>query len=112
MNAVIVELKRMGFWKVENPLNSVRQLRLHESKMESLTTKEVRFLITEAKNYAHHVDLHNAIKLCRAIGGRFKDVSSLTSSQVTKHKVKRSPKLKEKEPLCANITGDLRHDHH
>ncbi|CAH8242317.1 hypothetical protein VAEKB19_6520008 [Vibrio aestuarianus] len=63
LNAVIVELQRMGEWKGENPLRSVRQFKLHESEMEFLTIEEMHDLITKAENYEYHDDLHKVINL-------------------------------------------------
>ena len=87
LNAVIIELQRMGEWKCENPLKSVRQFRLHEPEMEFLTVEEMQRLIAEAEAHKFHDDLHKIIKLCLATGGRFREVSRLTGAQLTKHKV-------------------------
>lgn len=87
LNAVIIELQRMGEWKCENPLKSVRQFRLHEPEMEFLTVEEMQRLIAEAEAHKFHDDLHKIIKLCLATGGRFREVSQLTGAQLTKHKV-------------------------
>ena len=87
LNAVIIELQRMGEWKCENPLKSVRQFRLHEPEMEFLTVDEMQRLIAEAEAHKFHDDLHKIIKLCLATGGRFREVSQLTGAQLTKHKV-------------------------
>lgn len=87
LNAVIVELKRMGEWKGENPLSAVRQFRLHESEMEFLTVEEIRELIAAAEAHEHHPDLHKLIKLCLATGARFSEAANLTGSQLSKYKV-------------------------
>ncbi|EOB4972178.1 tyrosine-type recombinase/integrase [Vibrio fluvialis] len=87
LNAVIVELQRMGEWKGENPLHSVRQFKLHESEMEFLTVEEMEDLITKAENHEYHDDLHKVIKLCLATGGRFRETASLTGSQLSQYKV-------------------------
>ena len=87
LNAVIIELQRMGEWKCENPLKSVRQFRLHEPEMEFLTVDEMQRLIAEAEAHKFHDDLHKIIKLCLATGGRFREVSKLTGAQLTKYKV-------------------------
>ncbi|MCG3743188.1 site-specific integrase [Vibrio cincinnatiensis] len=87
LNAVIVELQRMGEWKGENPLASVRQFRLHEPEMEFLTIDEMRELIAKAEAHIYHDDLHKIIKLCLATGARFSEAANLTGAQLTKYKV-------------------------
>lgn len=87
LNAVIVELKRMGYWKTDNPLQSVRQFKLHETEMEFLTVEEMHNLISAAEAHIFHDDIHKVIKLCLATGGRFREVSNLTTSQISKYKV-------------------------
>ncbi|MCL4166043.1 UNVERIFIED_CONTAM: hypothetical protein GTU68_030215 [Idotea baltica] len=87
LNAVIVELKRMGEWKGENPLLLVRQFKLHEQEMEFLTVEEMQNLITNAEVHEFHDDLYKVIKLCLATGGRFKESATLTGAQLTKYKV-------------------------
>ncbi|WP_146449900.1 phage integrase [Vibrio kanaloae] len=87
LNAVIVELKRMGEWKAENPLQMVRHFKLHEQEMEFLTVEEMQNLITNAEVHEFHDDLHKVIKLCLATGGRFKESATLTGAQLTKFKV-------------------------
>lgn len=80
LNAVIVELQRMGEWKGENPLHSVRHFKLHESEMEFLPLEEMEDLITKAENHEYHDDLHKVVKLCLVTGGRFRETASLTGS--------------------------------
>lgn len=87
MNAVIVELQRMGEWKSENPLKSVRQFRLHEDEMEFLSQDEIRQLIEAADAYTTHSDLVKVIKLCLSTGARFGEVAKLTSAQISTNKV-------------------------
>ncbi|WP_330959035.1 phage integrase [Photobacterium sp. 53610] len=87
LNAVIVELIRMGEWKGSNPLASVRQFRLHETEMEFLTVEEMEVIISAAESHKFHQDLHKVIKLCLATGGRFKETASLTGAQLSKYKV-------------------------
>ncbi|EPJ1367644.1 phage integrase [Vibrio fluvialis] len=87
LNAVIVELKRMGEWKGENPLAAVRQFKLHETEMEFLTVEEMRELISAAEEHEFHDDIHKIIKLCLATGARFREASNLTGAQLSKYKV-------------------------
>lgn len=87
LNAVIVELQRMGEWKGGNPLQSVRQFKLHETEMEFLTIEEMQDLIAKAEAHEFHDDIHKIIKLCLATGARFREASRLTGAQLTKYKV-------------------------
>lgn len=87
LNAVIVELQRMGEWKGENPLKTVRQFKLHEAEMEFLTVEEMQDLIAKAEVHEFHQEIHKIIKLCLATGGRFKETANLTGAQITKYKV-------------------------
>lgn len=87
LNAVIVELMRMGEWKADNPLQAVRQFRLHETEMEFLTTDEMRDLLEKAEAHAFHDDVHKIIKLCLAAGARFSEAANLTGAQISKFKV-------------------------
>lgn len=84
---MIVELQRMGEWKGENPLKTVRQFKLHESEMEFLTVEEMQDLIAKAEAHEFHKEIHKIIKLCLATGGRFKETANLTGAQITKYKV-------------------------
>lgn len=106
LNAVINELRRMEEWKCENPLQSVRQFKLHESEMEFLTMDEMKLLITDAENYETHDDMHKIIKLCLATGGRFLEVSRLTGSQLSKYKVTFT-QTKGKKNRTVPISQDL-----
>ncbi len=106
LNAVIIELQRMGEWKCENPLKSVRQFRLHEPEMEFLTVEEMQRLIAEAESHKFHDDLHKVIKVCLATGGRFREVSRLTGAQLTKHKVTFT-QTKGKKNRSVPISPDL-----
>ncbi|MGI9888094.1 phage integrase [Vibrio chagasii] len=106
LNAVIVELKRMGEWKGENPLQQVRQFRLHEQEMEFLTIEEMQHLIAKAEAHEFHGDLHKVIKLCLATGGRFKESATLTGAQLTKYKVTFT-KTKGKKNRSVPISPEL-----
>lgn len=87
LNAVVVELQRMGEWKCDNPLKQVRQFKLPEAEMEFLTVEEMQYLIEAAEAHSFHDDLHKVIKLCLATGGRFRESATLTGAQLTKYKV-------------------------
>ena len=77
----------MGEWKGDNPLQSLRQFKLHETEMEFLTIEEMQNLIFKSEVHEFHGDIHKIIKLCLATGARFREASRLTGAQLTKYKV-------------------------
>ncbi len=106
LNAVIVELQRMGEWKAANPLDAVRQFKLHEAEMEFLTVDEMQNLIAAAESHPFHDDMHKIIKLSLATGGRFKETANLTGAQLTKYKITFT-KTKGKKNRSVPISPEL-----
>ncbi|WP_374334465.1 tyrosine-type recombinase/integrase [Leeia sp.] len=79
MRAVFNELRRLGLWKKENPLSSVRQIKQVERELSFLTLDQINTLL------AHLSCSHDALlisKVCLATGSRWSEAEGLSTTQV------------------------------
>jgi len=86
LSAVFNELKRLGEWSQENPIEGVRIFREKEREMSWLTQPQVATLLTACEAYGN-VDLTRVVKVCLATGARWREAESLTRAQLAAHKI-------------------------
>ncbi|WP_338491996.1 tyrosine-type recombinase/integrase [Erwinia aphidicola] len=84
--AVFNELIRLGEWKGDNPIKSVRPFRTEESEMAYLTGEQIPLLLEECRKH-EHPHLETVVKICLATGARWSEAEELKRSQLTKFKI-------------------------
>lgn len=86
LRAVFNELKRMGEWELENPLDGVRSFKVADSELAFLYEDEIRQLLAACAE-SSNPDLLVVVKLCLATGARWSEVETLTQSQVSQNRI-------------------------
>ncbi|WP_210496572.1 phage integrase [Pantoea ananatis] len=86
LSAVFNELKRLGEWKLPNPLDGVRIYRVDEKEMSWLTSAQIKELLSCAELFGRD-DLTMICKICLATGARWSEAESLSRSQVSPNKI-------------------------
>jgi len=84
--AVFNELRRLGQWKLDNPLSHLRPFRIGESEMAFLSNDEIDRLLMECENSSNK-SLQKVVKLCLMTGARWSEAETLTRSQLNAGKV-------------------------
>lgn len=84
--AVFNELKRLGHWKSDNPLEAIRAFKTEESEMAYLTKDQIGTLLQECKNSRTEC-LYDVVRICLATGARWKEAETLRGTQVTKYRI-------------------------
>ncbi|MCH9300471.1 phage integrase [Pantoea allii] len=86
LSAVFNELKRLGEWKLPNPLDGVRIYRVDEKEMSWLTSAQIKELLAGAELFGRD-DLTMICKICLATGARWSEAESLSRSQISPNKI-------------------------
>lgn len=81
LRAVFNELKRLGYWKGENPLSSIRQLKIVERELSFLTLAQIEELLRALKA-GRNRDALLITKICLSTGARWSEAEELRVSQV------------------------------
>lgn len=81
LRAVFNELKRLGEWEGENPLDGVRSFKVADSELAFLYEEEIRRLLETSAESANP-DLLLVVKLCLATGARWSEIEGLNQAQV------------------------------
>jgi integrase len=84
--AVFNELKRLGHWKKENPLENLRPFKSEEAELAYLESEEINRLLEECRNSRKTHVYHDAY-LCLVTGARWDEAESLTTKQIRNLKV-------------------------
>ncbi|QZX97395.1 tyrosine-type recombinase/integrase [Pantoea alfalfae] len=84
--AVFNELKRLGEWKLPNPLDGLRIFKETEKEMSWLTDEQIRKLLDAMDRYGKP-HLTQIVKVCLATGARWSEAERLTRSQLSKYKI-------------------------
>lgn len=107
--AVFNELKRLGEWERENPLENVRHFRIDEHEMAYLTSEQIDTLLAECLN-SSSPDLALIVKICLSTGARWSEAESLKSSQLSFDRVtyiKTKGKKNRTIPLDPSIISSI-----
>nr|ELR5039971.1 tyrosine-type recombinase/integrase [Providencia stuartii]ELR5081392.1 tyrosine-type recombinase/integrase [Providencia stuartii] len=86
LHAVFAELKRLGEWEGDNPLDGVRQFKEGDQELAFLYQEDIKRLL-HACDESRNKDLGNVVRICLATGARWSEAESLSQSQVMPYKV-------------------------
>ncbi|PHM32066.1 integrase/recombinase [Xenorhabdus szentirmaii DSM 16338] len=86
IHAVFAELKRLGEWVGENPLDGVRQFKEGDQELAFLYLEDIKRLLA-ACDESRNKDLGCVARICLATGARWGEAQSLSQSQVMPYKV-------------------------
>lgn len=84
--AVFNELKRLGEWKLPNPLEGVRIFKEAEKEMSWLTQSQINEVLHACDSYGK-LYLTRIVKVCLATGARWSEAERLTRSQLSPYKL-------------------------
>lgn len=116
LHAVFSELKRMGEWTGENPLDGIRQFKEGDQELSFLYQDEIERLLAACDDSANK-DLGIIARICLATGARWSEAQDLRQSQIlpgrltytqTKSKKNRTVPISEKlQKLLPKKRGNL-----
>lgn len=86
LHAVFSELKRLGEWKGENPLDGVRQFKESDQELAFLYGDDIKRLLAACDDSTNK-DLGFVVRICLATGARWGEAQNLTQSNVMPCKV-------------------------
>lgn len=84
--AVFNELKRLGHWKFDNPLSSIRPFKEEEAELIYLEEPEIEKLLGECMNSRNKSTFWVAC-ICLLTGARWDEAESLTTKQIKNLKI-------------------------
>lgn len=84
--AVYNELKRLGHWKKDNPLESLRPFKSEEAELAYLEANEITRLLDECKKSRNPHVFHVA-HICLVTGARWDEAESLSTKQIRSLKI-------------------------
>uniref|UniRef100_A0A3B0MAL5 Tyrosine recombinase XerD n=1 Tax=Arsenophonus endosymbiont of Trialeurodes vaporariorum TaxID=235567 RepID=A0A3B0MAL5_9GAMM len=86
LHTVFAELKKLGEWNGDNPLDGVRQFKESEQELAFLYQDDIKRLLFACDNSLNK-DLGHVVRVCLATGARWGEAQNLTQSQVMPYKV-------------------------
>lgn len=81
LHAVFAELKRLGEWNGENPLEGIRHFKEGDQELAFLYPDEIKSLLV-ACDESENKDLGQVVRLCLATGARWSEAQDMTQSQL------------------------------
>jgi len=84
--AVFNELKRLGHWKLDNPLSTVRPFKSEEAELAYLEHEEITRLLDECLK-SRNDSTYWVSCLCLVTGARWDEAESITTKQIRNLKV-------------------------
>lgn len=84
--AVFNELKRLGHWKLDNPLANVRPFKSEEAELAYLEQDEIVRLLAECQK-SRNESAYWVACICLVTGARWDEAESLTTKQIKNLKV-------------------------
>ena len=84
--AVFNELKRLGHWKHENPLETMRPFKTEENEMSFLTKEQIDLLLQECQNSSSKC-LYDVERICLATGARWGESEALRRTYITPYRI-------------------------
>lgn len=84
--AIFNELKRLGHWKLDNPLSDLRPFKSEEAELAYLEKDEINRLLDECQN-SRNENTFWVASICLVTGARWDEAESLTSKQIRNLKV-------------------------
>jgi len=86
LDAVFNELRRLGEWKLPNPIEGVRIFKEKEKEMSWLTDSQIKILLNACDSYGK-IYLTRIVKVCLATGARWSEAERLNRSQLSPYKL-------------------------
>ncbi|MDF2914264.1 site-specific integrase [Pantoea sp.] len=86
LEAVFNELRRLGEWKLPNPLEGIRPFKEKEKEMSWLTDGQIKTLLKACDSFGN-INLTLIVKICLATGARWREAENLTRSQLSPYKI-------------------------
>jgi len=86
LRAAFNELIRLGFWKKENPLKTVRAFKLEQRELSFLEQDQIRELLDAAESSTNK-HLGMIVRVCLETGARWSEAEKLKTSQVRNQSV-------------------------
>ncbi|WP_445399884.1 phage integrase [Zobellella sp. An-6] len=105
LRAVFNELKRLGEWQGENPLDGLRAFKVADSELAFLYDAEIKHLL-DACAESSNPDLLLVVKLCLATGARWSEVEELKQSQLSPYRLTFT-RTKSKKSRAIPISPEL-----
>lgn len=105
LRAVFNELKRLGEWQGDNPLDGLRAYKVAESELAFLYKEEIRDLLAACAE-SDTPELLIVVKLCLATGARWSEIEELTQSQLSPCRITFT-KTKSKKSRTVPISPEL-----
>ncbi|MGL0763077.1 tyrosine-type recombinase/integrase [Citrobacter freundii] len=84
--AVFNELKRLGHWKLDNPLSDLRPFKSEEAELAYLEEEEISRLLDECKK-SRNESVYWVACTCLVTGARWDEAESLTTKQIRNLKI-------------------------
>lgn len=84
LRAVFNELRRLEFWKGENPLSKIRQFKISEKELSYLTLGQINVLL---KTLEKNQDARLITTICLSTGARWSEAEGLRPTQVRDGKI-------------------------
>lgn len=84
--ALFNELKRLGEWNADNPLEQLRPYVTSESEMAFLQPEEIRLLLALCAQCSN-TSILPIVRICLATGARWSEAENLTHFQISKFKI-------------------------
>lgn len=86
LRAVFNELKTLGKWQRDNPLQNIKQFKEAETELAFLYADDIKRLLIECDN-SRNKDLGLITRICLATGARWSEAEQLRQSQVMPYKI-------------------------
>ncbi len=84
--AVFNELRRLGHWKNDNPLELIRPFKSEESELAYLDDEAIKRLLDECLK-SRNPSAYHVARICLATGARWNEAESITKQQVVKYRI-------------------------
>ena len=81
LHAVFAEMKRLGEWESDNPLEGIRRFKEGDQELAFLYQDEIERLLTACDQSANK-DLGIIVRICLATGARWSEAQDLKRSQI------------------------------
>lgn len=108
LRAMFNELIRLGQWKKDNPLSSLRQFKIQQDELTYLNNAQIVQLFDGLKGSRNpHVDLIS--KICLSTGARWSEAEELRFTQVRSEMIEYA-RTKSGKTRAVPISEELEHD--
>lgn len=102
--SMFAELARLGHWQGSNPLQLLRPVRYHQSKMSFLTVEQINLLMSALRE--NGCDAYLVALVCLSTGARWGEAQNLTASDFSPGLV-HYHETKSKKSRSVPISADL-----